>query len=319
MTQEVANVSGGAANVAVLQSLRQGLANVKETLVVKGGDPFLRMEKDGVWVYGADDTQVEEGSRWAVNPFSLEHGYACWTRHPESERKKNELLGERMVPMNTKKPDKTTLPQYAFDWTDQYSFKLRCTNGADEGQEVLFKTTSVGGTNAVNALIAAIMKQLDLDAGHPVPVLDLSNDSYNHKDWGKTYIPVFNVMSWATMEGEAAAPAAAPAAQAEAPAAAAPARQRRSSARPAAAVPVAGATPPAADPAMTQAVDPELVSIYTDPLFTVLTGAGLTPEVAVLTIQQKRAAAAPAAAEAPAAAAAPAGTTPAPARRRRAA
>ena len=35
------------------------------------GVVILKMDKGGHWVFGADQTEVEDDSTWAVNPFSF--------------------------------------------------------------------------------------------------------------------------------------------------------------------------------------------------------------------------------------------------------
>jgi hypothetical protein len=42
------------------------------------GSAILKMDRTGHWVFGADQTEVEDGSLWAVNPFSFVHGYIAW-------------------------------------------------------------------------------------------------------------------------------------------------------------------------------------------------------------------------------------------------
>lgn len=186
--------------VASLQSLKSGLANVKASLPSVAGDPFLRMGTDGEWIYGAENVEVEEGSLWAVNPMSLAHGYASWTRHPAESKKPNTLEGERMVPMTAAKPDKNSLPDTGWDWADQVGFQLMCASGEDKGEQTLYKTTSKGGIGAVNTLIGAIMAQLDVDPAKPVPLVRLECDSYKHKVYGKTYIPIFTIAKWVEMD-----------------------------------------------------------------------------------------------------------------------
>ena len=203
--------------VAALQSLKQGLQNVSSTIISAGGDPFLRLLKDGNWVYGAENVDVQEGSYWAVNPLSLEHGFVAWTDHPGKQV--NEIVGEVMVPMTQPLPPRASLADVGWPWSQQLSWQVRCMTGEDEGTQVLYKTTSVGGIRAMEKLIAAISAQLDRDPGKPVPVIELLTDSYQHKKWGQTYTPVFDIKRWialddasggATETEHAAAPAAAP-------------------------------------------------------------------------------------------------------------
>jgi hypothetical protein len=80
--------------------------------------------------------------------------------------------------------------------------------------EARFTTTSVGGRKAVQALAVAIAAQVEKDQGKPVPVVKLGKDHYTHKSYGRIYTPVFDVVEWVSMNGEADEPAveAAPAA-----------------------------------------------------------------------------------------------------------
>lgn len=198
----ITKASPSANALASIQSLKQGLSNVAATMPTKGGDPFLRMGKDGEWMYGAENVEVEEGSLWAVNPMSLQHGFACWTDYTDS-KKSNELVGERMVQMTAPLPGRHDLPdtgEWNDRWTEQLSFQLKCVSGEDKGEQALYKTTSVGGIRVIRKLIDAIMAQLDADPSKPVPVIVLDSDSYPHKKWGKIYTPVFDIKHWASFD-----------------------------------------------------------------------------------------------------------------------
>lgn len=236
MSNAVANRAAGA--IASLSSLKSGLQNVTSTIVARGGDPFLRLLTDGSWVYGADNVEVEEGSLWAVNPLSIQHGWVSWTDHPGKQA--NEIVGEVMVPAGSPLPDMAGLRDTGWPWTQQLSIQVQCVSGEDTGTSVLYKTTSVGGTNAVKALLNKLMAQLDVDPTHPVPVIELLTDHYTHKKWGKTYTPVFEVRSWSSidsveLEPEGDAPADEPAEEVAEPAAPQQTRAASPSARQAAA------------------------------------------------------------------------------------
>lgn len=254
---ELTNTSAASTAVAALAGLRQGLANVRQS-IPQTGDPFLRLLKDGGWVYSAENIEVEDGSTWAVNPMSLRHGWVSWT---DNKNEKNKIVGEIMVPMTAPIPLETELRDTGWRWDRQVSFQLKCMSGEDMGEQTLYKTVSVGGMNAVSKLVGDIMAQLDKDPEHPVPIIQLLSDSYLHKVYGKTYVPVFRVVGWASMtaapdvvdydsEGKADA---APAAAQETAAAEAPVRRRGSAAAQetvAAAAPAPAAPPtPASAPA----------------------------------------------------------------------
>lgn len=188
--------------LAALGGLKAGLSNVQASIPVAGGEPILRMGRDGIWVYGAENTEVEDGSEWAVNPLSLKHGWICWKKRPEGSKEKAEKYGEVLVPMREPKPTFNALPTYEDgEWSEQTSITLRCLNGTDEGAQTDYKPSSIGGSNAMKDLIAAIMKQLDTDPDHPVPVILLKSDHYNNKTWGKTYVPILEIIDWMDMDG----------------------------------------------------------------------------------------------------------------------
>lgn len=203
---EVANRTAGTA-VASLQALKQGLQNVKDSLPKVMGDALMRMLTDGTWCYGQENVEVEPGSLWAINPMSLQHGYICWTDWAQKQqpKRKNEVVGEVMRPMTAAKPLRDALPDmgdWSDNWKDQISFQMMCISGEDVGTQVLYKTTSVGGVGEVTELIAAIMQQLDTDPTKPVPCVDLQTDHYIHKQYGKTYTPVFDIQKWVPLSND---------------------------------------------------------------------------------------------------------------------
>jgi hypothetical protein len=182
------------------------------------------MDKTGHWCFGADQTEIEEGSQWAVNPFSFVHGFIAWGD--------GEVLGERMASVSDPLPELDTAPPGAKKgWETQVGMSLKCLNGEDAGMEARFTTTSVGGKRAVQSLAVAIAGQVDTDQAKPVPVVELDTEHYQHKSYGRIYTPIFKVLEWVSINGDEPAPAAVEAAApAPAPApepAAAPAGRRR--------------------------------------------------------------------------------------------
>lgn len=214
------------------EDLEKGLQNVQSSIQGgSGGMPFLRLLKAGFFVYGAENIEVEPGSEWGINPYSIMHGFACWGT--------GELLDERMVPFTLPPPIKGELPELGQPWQQQVAMHLQCVSGEDTGMSVLYKGTSTGLRNASKELINQMLTQLQTDKVHIVPVVELEVDSYQHKDYGQIFIPILTVKSWTSMEGAEAASeitaesAAAPAPDGEAtePETAAPARRRRGSAK----------------------------------------------------------------------------------------
>lgn len=191
--------------VAALSSLKAGLVNVASSITAAGGDPYLRLLRDGTWVYGAENVEIEEGSEWAINPLSLMHGWTAWTDY---KKKANEKLGEVMVPATSPLPPRTDLRELTdeegnkCDWDQQLSLQFQCLTGEDEGTQVQYNTTSVGGLKAVKGILNAIARQLEVDMENPVPVVRIKTDSYQHKTWGKTYVPEFEIVDWVPLDDQ---------------------------------------------------------------------------------------------------------------------
>ena len=99
--------------------------------------------------------------------------------------------------------------------------------GEDEDMDVRYSATSVGGKKAVQELAVAIAEQVDKDPTLPVPVVELRKEHYQHKQYGKIFSPIFKIVDWATMDGEAAPQPLEDVAEDEAPADEAPRTRRR--------------------------------------------------------------------------------------------
>jgi hypothetical protein len=188
------------------------------------GVTIIKMDRTGHWVFGADQTEIEDDSTWAVNPFSFVHGYIAWGD--------GEVLAEKMGSVSQPLPELEAAPPGAKKgWETQVGFSMKCLDGADKDMEVRYTTTSVGGKKAVQALAVAIATQVEKDQSKPVPVVELGKEHYTHKSYGRIYTPVFKVLEWASMDGKSEVEAEeAPAIEAPEAEAAAPARRRRTGA-----------------------------------------------------------------------------------------
>ena len=179
------------------------------------GTVIIKMDKTGHWVFGADQTEVESDSTWAVNPFSFVHGYIAWGD--------GEVLAEKMVSVSEPLPEMDDAPPSAKrGWEVQVGMSIKCLTGEDKGLEARYTTTSAGGKRGVQTLAVAIAEQVDKDQSKPVPVVLLKKEHYQHKSYGRIFTPLFDIQSWVSMDGEEPEVAEA---VAEEPAA--PARRRR--------------------------------------------------------------------------------------------
>lgn len=197
-----------AGGLAALQSLRQGLQQVRATIPASvGGTPLLRLLKDGQWVVGSEDTVIRSGTEAIVNLMSFQSGYSCWTNRAPGQGK-NELMGEEMWGIGAMKPPASTLPvhhdprtQDLCQWKDAMAVEFKMLDGAMKDQQVLYKTTSVGGVRAMSALLDAALARIDEGTVYAFPILRLSSDSYNHNSYGRTYVPVLEIVGWADKNG----------------------------------------------------------------------------------------------------------------------
>ena len=182
------------ANLPSVASLSTALRALEKD-VGPSGIVILKMDKTGHWVFGADQTEIEDGSTWAVNPFSFVHGYIAWGD--------GEVLGEKMVPVTQPLPELDAAPPSAKKgWESQVGMSLKCLSGDDQGMEARYTTTSVGGKRSVQTLALAIAAQVEKDQTKPVPIVRLKKDHYTHKSYGKIFTPVFEVVEWASMDGK---------------------------------------------------------------------------------------------------------------------
>ena len=186
-------------NLPSVQSLSQALRSI-EADVGSGGVAILKMDKTGHWVFGADQTVVDDNSTWAINPFSFVHGYIAWGD--------GDVLAEKMVPVAEPMPEVDPAPpQSKRGWEVQVGMGLKCMSGEDANTEVRYSVTSVGGKRAVQKLALEIAAQVETDQSKPVPVVRLKKEHYTHKSYGRIFTPVFEIVNWIGLDGQSDAPA----------------------------------------------------------------------------------------------------------------
>ena len=187
------------------EALLSGLANMGHVAnqdASGGRGQFMKFAK-GAYSYGPESIDVEEASLWAVNPKSFVHGYQAWGD--------GELLEEQVAGMNEPPIVKSNLATHMYihpeagtevkaKWNPYRGFVLVCASGEDEGVQCFISGTSMGLKNAVDTLVGAIVEHVGEDPGTPVAIIELKVDSYEHKKWGKTFVPIFDVVEWADME-----------------------------------------------------------------------------------------------------------------------
>ena len=184
------------ANLPAVKTMATALRSLKEE-VGSTGTVIIKMDKTGHWVFGADQTEVEDDARWAINPFSFIHGFIAWGD--------GEVLGEKMVSISEPLPELDNAPGGAKrGWEMQVGLSMKCLDGDDAGMEARYTTTSVGGKRAVQTLGAAIADHIESHPEEPVAIVELKKEHYSHKSYGRIYTPVFEITGWMGMTGSEA-------------------------------------------------------------------------------------------------------------------
>ena len=190
----MSNLVKFAGNAPIVSNLAQVLRSVK-TDTAPIGMAIIKMDKTGHWVVGADQTEIEKGSVWAVNPLSFVHGYIAWGQ--------GEVLAEKMYPIdvNLDSIDLGPPPSGAQrGWENQLGMAVKCVQGSDEGLDARFSTTSVGGKRALIALMNEVADQDDKDHENNVALVELGSEYYAHKVYGRVYTPVFKTIDWVSID-----------------------------------------------------------------------------------------------------------------------
>jgi hypothetical protein len=190
---------------ANIQSLITDLETAQTaTPSASSGDfQFLKMTKQGEWVYGADELEVSDDSAFVIDPSSYSQGYVAWS-------KDGDLIDEKMAAAG-QPPVLLSALDNSVDWKVQVGFALKGIEGAEDGEQLLFKTSSQGGKEVISALLAQIIAKARTGVSAFCPVVLLDNSWYKHKQYGKIYKPVLTVDEWVEVptgdgEEEAAPP-----------------------------------------------------------------------------------------------------------------
>jgi len=173
----------------------QQSANDTDTGQVDGY--FMKFTKFGVWEWGQESQEIEEDSQWLVHPGSFAHGWIGWGNKEQGTAKQK--LGEEMVAATKPLPKKENLPEIKGNWMQQTSMQMLCISGEDKGTKVVFNANSVGGRKIYKDVVDEVVKALTSGKKAVAPVLTLSADSYEHKEYGKIFTPDMEVVEWCTM------------------------------------------------------------------------------------------------------------------------
>ena len=190
-----------------MSTLPANLTNMAAALAQSAGSAgssgsaelYLKMNKFGEWVYGADNTEVEEGVKLAINPQGFQHGWVAWGS--KARGNDGQHMGEVMVPATNPMPAEADLPDVNGDWSKAIAVQLRITEGEDEGLQLLWKANSLGARKAYAAILQAVVARISEGNPAVVPLVKLSNDQYTHNSYGVIKTPELEIVGWADMDG----------------------------------------------------------------------------------------------------------------------
>jgi hypothetical protein len=152
-----------------------------------GKDLLKLSQDDGSWLAGQDGYSVN--GNVVINPASFRRGHVAWENY--------QIVGEVMGSVADPVTPIHELPpvQSKSGWQEQWSFEAA---EPETGAQLMFKSSSMGGVEAVKALIGAVGSQLVTDPEHPVAEVMLRHTSYISKAKKKVFKPTFNLAAWHT-------------------------------------------------------------------------------------------------------------------------
>ena len=153
---------------------------------------FLKMEQDsGDWVFGAEDEYCDPESIWAINIATLEQGWVCWHRSQLMGRH-SRLAHEPPILVHDLPP----LPP-GQDWTPMKKMVLKCIEGPNESDEVVYETSSRGGREAIKKITKEIARRSRDGSSMLLPLVQFNSYTYPNKISGKDVRnPVFDIVGW---------------------------------------------------------------------------------------------------------------------------
>lgn len=157
---------------------------------------YLKMEKSGSWVFGAEADEVPDNTQFAVNPEGFLRGYVAW--QDTTSGAPAAKLGEVMFNVMEDLPDPGDVPKGSRGWEQQLGMQVKAINGKMEGAELRYSASSDGGRRAVSGLMTEVAEGMAANPGK-IPLIVLENRSYKHASYGKIFVPVFRIVKWVPM------------------------------------------------------------------------------------------------------------------------
>jgi hypothetical protein len=186
------------------KKLAESLAGFSAAKNALMGKALLKLTKAGVWVFGADNEVLKSGTLLIAHPGSLQSGYVAWWM--------GKIEGEKMQPVSLGPVDATTLGEVnsggippgfkkpsGKGWESQASIDL--ITQADTPLSLVYKTSSLGGMKALLTLAGEIAFGMSENPNRVYPLIEVSVDSYIHKEYGEVFTPMLTVEGWLGADG----------------------------------------------------------------------------------------------------------------------
>lgn len=161
---------------------------------------FLKFSK-GEWLKGQNDDEIKIGTQLVANLEDLSVGWIQWADKKPVVREMG-LLAQGHVPARRTELGLTDQTEWEVDKDGKPQDPWSFTNelpvvDLDTGEQMTISMSSKGGIGAIGNLCKAYGKERAARlAKDMVPVIELDRDSYKHKEYGKTYVPVLKLAGW---------------------------------------------------------------------------------------------------------------------------
>jgi len=154
----------------------------------------------GAWKLGRDKTEVN-GTQWVARIDWALGGYTKWWDGRIVDYRLGYIADRYMPP---KRDELGDLDEEAWEWGNygrdpwQLGWSLPLFNQVN-GEEVLYTTDTMGGKDALAALLTAYADRVDSTPvdNKILPVVELGASSYRHPQRGQVHVPQFDIVAWA--------------------------------------------------------------------------------------------------------------------------
>ena len=168
-----------------------------------GGVAFLKFSgNDGYYTYGAEDTDLPDGTRAAVDPMSLKRGWICWNDGDMIEELMYSLM-EGNPPAKHELPDHGPYKAKGDGWSEQKTIEMKTIEGPIV--QLLFQANNRSKLNALEALMKQIVREVK---GYPgcFPIIEFGHSTFEAQERNEAgekvgrkmtkYAPVFTIVDW---------------------------------------------------------------------------------------------------------------------------